>query len=97
MSKRNVNGYTRKQEEIIDKTGGVCILCGKQVTRKTFSQEHLQPKVRGGSNSINNLWAAHKDCNNQKADKTLEEFTIECDNERKMNQLFMDNFNEKSR
>ena len=92
MSKRNKQGYTRKQKAIREKTGGHCILCGEYVTRKDFSQEHLTPKTRGGSNRIDNLWCAHRICNEEKSNRTLEEFTAKCDYERELCRIAMDQF-----
>lgn len=92
MSKRYKSGYTRKQVKIIDKTGGACILCGDPVTRKDFSQEHLLPKSRGGSNKIDNLWACHQRCNEEKGHRTLQEFTDLCDYEKRLNYLAMEQY-----
>lgn len=39
-----------------------CVICGRPVTRETFSAEHVKP-LRDGGGSANNLAPAHKACN----------------------------------
>lgn len=58
------------------KSGGEnhCFYCGERVFRKERSLDHLIPKSRGGTWSIENIVLCHRACNWAKADMTLAEF-----------------------
>jgi hypothetical protein len=60
---------------IFDRTGGHCHLCGgglcwanygRPGARGAWEVEHSVPRVRGGTDRMNNLYAAHVDCNRAK-------------------------------
>lgn len=57
---------------LLEKHGRKCFYCGKAVTK--FEVEHMLPKARGGSNSIDNLTLSCHDCNQKKGTLTAEEF-----------------------
>ena len=66
-------------EDNIKKYGTLtCILCNKPIEFGQDSLEHLQPISRGGTNEYNNLAIAHRKCNAQKTDRTLEEWKMVC-------------------
>jgi 5-methylcytosine-specific restriction endonuclease McrA len=46
-----------------------CQYTGVELTRATFSLDHVVPKSKGGKDSWENLVAAHKDFNSRKGDK----------------------------
>jgi 5-methylcytosine-specific restriction endonuclease McrA len=60
-----------KRRKIYNKTNGICYLCGTHVSFSVFSIDHVIPKSKGGTNSLDNLMPAHKECNFKKADKIL--------------------------
>lgn len=49
---------------------------GDELTMKTVSLEHLQPKSQGGKTSLDNLVLASKRTNNLRGDKPLQLFII---------------------
>lgn len=58
-----------------------CILCGQPIDdtlhprhRMSRTLEHLTPIARGGRHDIDNISFAHRSCNSQKQDKTLDEY-----------------------
>ena len=57
---------------LLEKHKRKCFYCGKAVS--DFEVEHMFPKSRGGSNSIDNLTLSCHDCNEKKGTLTAEEF-----------------------
>ena len=57
---------------LLEKHKRKCFYCGKAVS--DFEVEHMTPKARGGSNSIDNLTLSCHDCNQKKNTLTAEEF-----------------------
>lgn len=64
--------------QIFDRTDGVCHICRRKLafrnygsagSRGAWEVEHSVPRARGGTNRLNNLYAAHIRCNRQKADR----------------------------
>lgn len=63
---------------------GLCHLCGKRMTLRTYRKhsghpkgrdatvDHVVPRSKGGSNHWRNLRAACSECNQRKADRLLE-------------------------
>lgn len=64
-------GYEIK-EYLLEKFNRRCVYCGK--TNVPLEIEHIIPKSRGGSNRIDNLAIACRECNQAKDNKTAEEF-----------------------
>lgn len=60
--------------------GDPCSYCGRKPTNKKRSTlDHIVPRVMGGGDSIENLTAACRPCNNgRKKDKSLLFFLLEC-------------------
>ena len=60
-------------------TGGLCLYCGKETLpfggneEDAFVVDHLIPRIKGGTNDINNLVPACKSCNSKKGDLTIDE------------------------
>jgi 5-methylcytosine-specific restriction endonuclease McrA len=72
-----MDSETRRR--IYDRTSGYCHLCGKRLSFQNYGQlgekgaweiEHSVPRVEGGSDHLNNLYAACIDCNRQKGTVT---------------------------
>lgn len=71
--------YTCEElNKIFDKNNGYCIYCrekmawsnyGKPGERGAWEIDHGNPRSRGGSDDIRNLWACHIKCNRKKSDK----------------------------
>ncbi len=61
--------------DVFDRTSGRCHLCGKKLAFKNYGQlgaraawevEHSRPRAGGGTNHLNNLYAACIPCNRKK-------------------------------
>ena len=57
---------------LLEKHGRKCFYCGKTVS--DFEVEHMIPKIRGGSDRIDNLTLSCHDCNQKKDTLIAEEF-----------------------
>lgn len=60
------------REYLLEKWGRACVYCG--ATTVPLEIEHMIPKSRGGTNRISNLALACHDCNQQKANRTADEY-----------------------
>jgi hypothetical protein len=65
-------------DEIFERTDGKCHLCGKGMCRSNYATlgargawevEHSNPRCKGGSDHLNNLYGAHIRCNRFKGQK----------------------------
>lgn len=57
---------------------GACYYCGRKVSPRSLTMDHIVPIIRGGKSTKGNVVPACKECNNQKKDRLLmewEEFT----------------------
>lgn len=61
-----------KRQRILNKSGGICAHCGKELTLKTFTVDHYIPKSKGGSGSMVNLIPLCSKCNLEKDNKIYE-------------------------
>lgn len=60
--------FTREEkEQILKSTKGVCACCGKKLTLKTMTVEHIIPIYRHGTNDMKNLTALCEQCNKDKS------------------------------
>lgn len=55
-----------ERKAVLKRTYGICACCGKKLTTKTMTVEHVIPLLRGGTNDIENLIALCYDCNQLK-------------------------------
>lgn len=51
--------------------GGKCAYCGKPLSLRTTTREHVIPSSKGGSDGLTNVVACCSACNGKKSDKTL--------------------------
>lgn len=58
------------KDEIFKMSGGVCPICGKVLSKYTYTIDHIIPLSRGGTNEPANLRAVHKHCNRLKGNFT---------------------------
>lgn len=64
-----------KRLAVFDKSAGHCHYCSDKLEiMGKWHVEHMNPKSRGGSDSMDNLVASCTPCNYSKGDKTAEEF-----------------------
>lgn len=55
---------------------GYCAYCGVEIDIHEMEIEHVVPRVRGGTESLDNLVPACPDCNDEKGELGTEEFLI---------------------
>lgn len=55
-----------ERKTALKRSGGICACCGKKLTTKTMTMDHIIPISRGGTNEPENLIALCEDCNKQK-------------------------------
>jgi len=63
----------KERRKFIDKTGGLCHICGGKITGK-WQADHVSPRGMGGENRADNYLAAHATCNNYRWFYGPEEF-----------------------
>ena len=63
-----------KRERVFAETQYRCAYCGQKLTEETRTIDHIIPKKRGGTDSIDNLVSACTICNNAKGEKTPDEY-----------------------
>ncbi len=64
--------------KLMDENNGICpcYVCGKHVTKKLATLEHIIPKEKGGTGHNDNLSISHWKCNNMKANKIIDKADI---------------------
>ena len=72
MKRKSISKTTR--QKVLDKYGGHCAYCGKELNLKTLRVDHLHPHYRGGEDSFENYMPACYQCNFYKSTLLLEEF-----------------------
>lgn len=55
--------------KILNKTNGICVMCGEPLTLKTMTIDHYIPLSKGGMNRINNLYPSCEKCNQKKGNE----------------------------
>lgn len=75
MKRKSISKATR--QKVLDKYGGHCAYCGKELDLKTLRVDHLHPHYRGGEDSFDNYMPACYQCNFYKSTFLLEEFREE--------------------
>jgi 5-methylcytosine-specific restriction endonuclease McrA len=59
------------REVVAERDRWRCGICGKKVTRRTWSLDHIVPLVDGGEHSYRNVTLAHRTCNSARGDGRL--------------------------
>lgn len=54
------------KEEVFRRSGGICEICGKPLSKYNYTIDHIIPLSRGGTNESSNLRVAHVECNKLK-------------------------------
>lgn len=62
------------RRDIYNKYDGHCAYCGKKIEFDDMTIDHIVPTSKGGANTLDNTIPSCQLCNNQKADKSIEEF-----------------------
>lgn len=62
------------RRDIYNKYNGHCAYCGKMIEYDDMTIDHINPLSKGGNNDLANTIPSCQLCNNQKADRSIEEF-----------------------
>lgn len=75
-TRRNKNKARRinKKRTVMQKTLGRCFYCNEKFPASMITIDHFIPKSKGGTNSIDNLVPACRDCNHDKGTEDGEKF-----------------------
>lgn len=79
MGKKRYRRFSAEEKRrILKKTNGHCAYCGKLITYKTMSVDHVTPRCRYSkaeyADRLSNLLPACRKCNQYKHTRTLEEY-----------------------
>jgi 5-methylcytosine-specific restriction endonuclease McrA len=72
LKRKNVSKSVR--QKVLDKYGGRCAYCGKELDLKTLRVDHLYPHYLGGEDAIENYMPACYQCNFYKSTLPIEKF-----------------------
>lgn len=64
----------KKRIQIYQKTNGHCSYCGNPLSLDNWAMEHMNPKLKNGTDKIENLTPSCHSCNSKKNRKTVDEF-----------------------
>ena len=71
MPGRDKLGHIRAK--VYNRDGGRCQYCGRELTRVEAQADHLIPKSRGGTKTLDNLVLCCEPCNQRKGSRTVAE------------------------
>lgn len=60
------------RQKVYEKFNGHCAYCGKEINLKEMQVDHIDPKIGGGTDNIENLYPSCRDCNNYKYHSSIE-------------------------
>lgn len=61
------------RDEILERDGNLCSLCGKEMSVHDMTLEHVIPLIKGGEHTHSNIRLAHRVCNSKKGARALAE------------------------
>ena len=67
-------GYVDKKAYLLEREQGCCIYCGIHASKAKMEIEHVVPRSRGGTDSLNNLVLSCHECNQAKGNLSLSEY-----------------------
>ena len=60
------------KDSILEKTGGVCAVCGRTLIHSKVTIDHYIPKYHGGTDDERNLLPLCKNCNKRKGSRIVQ-------------------------
>jgi 5-methylcytosine-specific restriction endonuclease McrA/ribosomal protein L21E len=67
-------GYTDKKAYLFEREQGCCIYCGIHASKAKIEIDHVVPKSKGGTDSLNNLVLSCNACNQAKGNQDVQTF-----------------------
>jgi 5-methylcytosine-specific restriction endonuclease McrA len=68
------HGFTQaSHQNVFVRDGERCAYCGCKLTLRSCTKDHVVPRSRGGKDTLSNVVACCRSCNEEKADRTLAE------------------------
>jgi 5-methylcytosine-specific restriction endonuclease McrA len=61
-------------EELIERDGGACVWCGRELWRRDLTREHLVPRSRGGHLTAENAVVACRPCNRRRGSRPVDAY-----------------------
>ena len=58
--------WPKKRAKVKARANGFCQICGKEMSERQTSIDHIVPLCLGGTDAYSNLRAVHKRCNTDK-------------------------------
>lgn len=65
-SKMNPKQRYNKKQKLLEEYGSCCWWCKSTLLEKNLTMDHLKPRSKGGSNSLENLRLACRKCNQKR-------------------------------
>jgi 5-methylcytosine-specific restriction endonuclease McrA len=63
-----------KRDRVFERDDFRCVYCGNRFAAEELSVDHVEPRVRGGDQSLGNLVTACRACNNRKGHARIGDF-----------------------
>lgn len=67
-------GYSDKKTYLLEREKGCCIYCGTHASKAKMEIEHVVPKSKGGTDSLNNLVLSCHACNQAKGNQDIQTY-----------------------
>lgn len=67
-------GYVDKKAYLLERERGCCIYCGVHASKAKMQIDHVVPKSKGGTNSLNNLVLSCNACNQAKGSQDVQTY-----------------------
>jgi 5-methylcytosine-specific restriction endonuclease McrA len=64
-------------DELIERDGGACVWCGRELWRRDLTREHVVPRSRGGTLTAENAVVACRRCNKRRGSKPVDAYVRE--------------------
>ena len=67
-------GYVDKKAYLLERERGCCIYCGIHASKAKMQIDHVVPKSKGGTDSLNNLVLSCHECNQVKGSQDVQTY-----------------------
>ena len=64
------------RKRVLERDGYVCYICEKQLAEDEVTYDHIIPRSQGGTDYEDNLAVCCQECNEEKADRNLEQYVL---------------------